>query len=409
VKLAIVHPYPVSSRAVGGTTRVNALARFLARRHAVTVLTHASDDEEADRAAIAELASLGIEQRVFPRPRASAPRKLAWALGSSPYFVGYNRNPDLEAALVELDRSAALDAVHLEFAYLTPLLEGLSSIPARILAEQETMSVAIERLRAVPQHLKSRYQLYLGHRARSVRRFEARVLPEFDRAFAITAGEAEWLERVSGRRVGILPHVVEASAFAPPESEPEEPVALFVGNFAHDPNRHALGWLLDGPWPMVRAAVPAARLEVIGPGLPAADAEALEAANGRWLGRVEDLAAAYRRAAVFVNPIVSGGGMRGKVLEAFASARPVVSTALGMEGIAARNGSHAEIADHAPSFAAAVSILFRDPALRRVRGRIARELVVELYDAPVVFARLERDVAAAVAERRSRAATGRVA
>src|SRR5262249_31186117 len=81
-KIAIVHPYPVSSRAVGGTTRVNALARFLAPRHAVSVLTHASGDDEADRAAIAELAALGIEQRVFERPRASAPRKLVWALSA---------------------------------------------------------------------------------------------------------------------------------------------------------------------------------------------------------------------------------------------------------------------------------------------------------------------------------------
>ena len=409
MRIAIVHPYPVWRRAVGGTTRVDLLVRHLAGRHEVTVLTHASGDREADAAAIADLASIGVEQRIFARPRPSPGRKIAWALAANPYFVGFNRNPGLEAALGALEREGALDVVHVEFAYLAPLLGGLGPRVARSLAEQETMSVMIERLRAVPGRRRSLYQIYLGHELDRVRRFEAGALCTFDRAWAISPGEAEVLSRLAGRRIGVLPHVVSAAAFSPPAVEPVEPGLLFVGNYGHDPNRHAIRWFAEEVWPRVRESIPDARLDVVGPHLPADDATALEGPGVRLRGRVEDLAGAYREAAVFVNPIRSGGGMRGKVLEAFACGRPVVSTGLGMEGIAARDGIECDLADEPAAFAGATIRLLGDAALRHERGARSRLLVERLYDAPAVFSRLEEAWCEAIADRRARPAVGRVA
>jgi polysaccharide biosynthesis protein PslH len=402
VKIAIVHPYLVHARAVGGTTRVYGLVRHLAARHSVEVLTHASGDPDADRIAADDLASFGATHRTFARPRATASRKLSWMLSPEPYFVGHNLNPALASYLAERDCAGALDLVHLEFAYLEPQLAGLGPRPARILAEQETMSLMIERLRSVPGALKSAYQLYIARELRAVRRFERAVLPRFDRAFAITPQEAGLFSAILGRPAPVLPHVVDASAFSPPAAEPSAPVCLFVGNFAHDPNLHALHWLLEHAWPAVRAGRPDVRLEIVGPGLPEENARDAAARGAEPRGRVEDLAECYRRAAVFVNPIQSGGGMRGKVLEAFASGRPVVSTRLGMEGIAAQGGLHFDGAETGPAFADAVLRLLADPSLRQSRGAQARALVEERYDAPRVFARLEGEYEAAVAGRRQR-------
>jgi glycosyltransferase involved in cell wall biosynthesis len=313
MRIAIVHPYLVHSRAVGGTTRVYGLVRHLAGRHSVEVLTHASGDPEADGAAADELAKLGVVHRTFARPRATPSRKLAWMLSPEPYFVGHNLNPALASYLAERDQMGELDLVHLEFAYLEPMLAGLGPRPARILAEQETMSLMIERLRSVPGALKSAYQLYIARELRAVRRFERAVLPRFDRAFAITPQEAGLFSAILGRPASVLPHVVDASAFLPPAVEPSGPVCLFVGNFAHDPNLHALHWLLEHAWPAIRAARPDVRLEIVGPGLPEATTREAAAQGVEPRGRVENLAECYRHAAVFVNPIRSGGGMRGKV------------------------------------------------------------------------------------------------
>jgi glycosyltransferase involved in cell wall biosynthesis len=91
--------------------------------------------------------------------------------------------------------------------------------------------------------------------------------------------------------------------------------------------------------------------------------------------------------------------MRGKVLEAFASGLPVVSTALGMEGIAATSGQHYLSADHEAEFATAIVRYLRDRRLARTHGAAARDLVEHTYDTHAVFSMLETAYEEAVAKR----------
>jgi len=396
VRIAVLHPYPVSRRAVGGVTRLHALVRHLAPRHRVTVLAHAGEDPDSDAEAVRELAEIGVRQLLFPRPGAGAAKRLSWVLGRSPYAVAYNRNPDLADALAALEREEGLDAAHVELSYMAPFLARLRSRTVRILAEQETMSLALDRLRRVPFAGRTPFERYLPLEKGKVRRFEAEHLRSFQLLYGISGTEASWLAARTGRPVGILPHVVATRTFVPTAGEPDEPKVLFVGNFLHRPNLHGLTWFLESVWPAVRAAMPLARLEAVGPGLT--EAWRREHARDGVLapGRVEDLVERYQQAAVFVNPIRTGGGMRGKVLEAFSCGRPVVSTPMGMEGIDAEPGRHHLEADEPRAFASAVVRYLSDADLRRAHGRAARELVDRLYDPSVVFTRLEDDALEAV-------------
>jgi glycosyltransferase involved in cell wall biosynthesis len=87
----------------------------------------------------------------------------------------------------------------------------------------------------------------------------------------------------------------------------------------------------------------------------------------------------YREAQVAAVPLRAGGGTRIKILEAFAHGRPVVSTTIGIEGIAAEPGRHALIADDAVAFAAACLRLLRDPALAEAMTREAFSLFSRGY------------------------------
>ena len=395
MKIAIVHPYPVHSGAVGGTTRVYALVRHLASAgHVVTVLAHSTGKAEADRAAVGDLASLGASQRLFPLVKPPLRARLGWISGPIPYYVHRNRNPSLEDELARL----APDLVHVEAGYLAPLLDRLDPRVPRTLAEQETMSLAVDRLRTARG--RSPWELFLLTQRRKIAAFEQQALTGFQRVWAISAAEAEHLARLLGRPVEILPHVVDTRSFQPGAEPAAAPRLLFVGNYAHRPNWHALLWLLSQVWPRIRAQVPEAQLEAVGPGLDAAKRERVERAGGSAPGRVADLAAAYRGAAVFLNPIRSGGGMRGKVLEAFACGCAVVSTAMGMEGVEARSGEHCLVADTREEFASAVVRYLREPALRREHGRAARALVERNYDPGQVFPRLEAAFSELIEQRR---------
>ncbi len=410
MNIAIVHAYPVHAAAVGGTTRLYALARYLAgQHHRVSVFTHA--DETGQSTIDPELDRLGVTRRTFPRLRAGVLQKAGRWLGADPYYVAHNANPALASALAAADAAQPFDAIHLELGYLAPLTSRVHRDVIRVLAEQEAMPPALERLRTLPASGRTPYERLAVHQLAKARRFDAATLPMFDLIYGITPDESRYLSQAAARPVEVLPHVVDLSRFQGRiqgrDASADSQTVLFVGNFAHRPNVHGVLWFAEHVWPDVKRTMPHAQFEVVGR-MPASLRNVLVRHAARPMGYQADLAACYRDAAVVITPVHSGGGMRGKVLEAFASARALVSTPLGLEGIAATPGTHCACAADPASFAEAVIAYLRDPNLRRAHGRAARALVAERYDAPVVFTQLEHDLEQAIEQRRGSTTKRRV-
>jgi len=103
---------------------------------------------------------------------------------------------------------------------------------------------------------------------------------------------------------------------------------------------------------------------------------------------VEDIQPLLSSCSVFVCPIRSGSGVRVKLLEAFATGIPVVSTTIGAEGLARVDGEFCALADDAPGFAAKVIDLLEDCRLAHEMAARAREEVTRNWDMEVVTQRL---------------------
>jgi glycosyltransferase involved in cell wall biosynthesis len=398
MNISIVHPYRIHANAVGGSTRVFELAQFLARRrHRVAVFSHA---DRTINGACPVLADLGVEQHVFDLPVPSRLTQARWLFDESkPYYVHWNVNPAMASALAAA--APTTDVVHLELGYMAPAIAALPACVVRGLAEQEVMPLMLERLERVDWRERSTYERVAPLMRRRAIAFDRRTLPAFDLLYGINEREAAYLRDASGRDAAVLPHVVSVARFAASlPDEQDRATVMFVGNFQHRPNVHAARWFVQEIWPQVVSRVPFARCEFVGPGLDTASQTALTVPGVAVSGYQPDLAACYRRATVVINPVISGGGMRGKVLEAMASAAAVVSTSVGLEGIAASAGQHCIVADDAASFADGIVSYVTNPVMRRAHGDAARRLISQNYDAPAVFARLESDYQRAVDARR---------
>jgi glycosyltransferase involved in cell wall biosynthesis len=101
-------------------------------------------------------------------------------------------------------------------------------------------------------------------------------------------------------------------------------------------------------------------------------------------GFVDDVRVYFARSAVYVVPIRVGGGTRLKILDAFASGKAVVSTAVGCEGIDVTLSKDILVADDPEAFASTVVELLRDPAKRLQLEQNARRLAEEKYSWVVV-------------------------
>ena len=140
--------------------------------------------------------------------------------------------------------------------------------------------------------------------------------------------------------------------------------------------------------PVILRREPRARLVVAGSEPPPAHAYADYAANLDMLGYVEDIREPLAKYAVFVCPILSGSGVRVKLLEAFAAGIPVVSTSVGAEGLAKEDGGICALADDAAQFAERVLALFENPDAAAQMAARARAEVAANWDMAAITRKL---------------------
>ena len=193
-------------------------------------------------------------------------------------------------------------------------------------------------------------------------RYEARFYEQFSCVLTLSEQDATVLRALNP--------AVQATSTGLPLGFSVPPIACpipfrvgFAGSFAHRPNMEGLVWFLDNVWPQIVRVVPEAHFVVAGRNPP----HALVARNDtavEFVGFVPDIAEFYASNFVTVVPLISGGGVKIKTVEAMLAGSAVVSTPIGAEGTGAKNRVHALIATDADEVAGTVVSILRNPPLR---------------------------------------------
>lgn len=215
--------------------------------------------------------------------------------------------------------------------------------------------------------------------AASLRAYEVRKLNTPDAIVPISAEDGEEFRRLGCTRpmhvvpCGIMPGEPAAKAT-------ESGTVGFIGSLDFRPNQEAVMWIVNELWPRVTERVPEARLSIAGSGAPDWLRRHASGQNIEFLGRVDDAQAFLTRMSVVIAPLFAGGGMRIKVIEAMALARPIVATTLGAGGIDVQSDRDIIIADDVMAFADGVTQMLREPGTAARIGNAARDTVRERYD-----------------------------
>lgn len=235
--------------------------------------------------------------------------------------------------------------------------------------------------------------------------YERDALRAFDAVVAVSERDASQFRRRYGlETVDTIPTGVDLDFFAwqapPPVDDGHPPTVVFTGSMDWDANIDGIRHFLDEVWPRVLAVRPEACFTVVGRDPPAALLERSRSLPGvSFTGFVPDVRPYARAAHAFVIPLRVGGGTRIKAFEAMAMGCPVVSTAIGIEGLDVTPDEHFLLRDDAADQAQAVLALLGDAALRERLSRDARSCVEQRFGHRVAAQAFEDICLAALARR----------
>lgn len=378
----------------------NVLRYLLAGGHRVILASFVRPEEQQHLPA---LKRMGIQVHAAPLRRsrlADIGYFLRTGLTRRPFLVERDDLPEMRSLVKNLLETEPVDLIHadqLSMAQYALPYGGRARTggPRLVFDAHNAVWTIIERMRETARPVM---KLPLAWEARLVKRYEASLLGRFDHTLAVTEPDRQALlaalaQQGGGREpdIHVVPIAVDTGELQPTNRQPGSLNIVTLGTLHYPPNADGIRWFLNEIFPQVLAAVPGASLTIIGKNPPADFLQAAQANPQavRVTGYVPDLTPWMEQAALMVVPVRAGGGMRVRILEAFARAMPVVTTTVGLEGIDARPEEEVLVADTPAEYARRVIELMQDPALQERLAINGRRLAERCYDWQVILKKMD--------------------
>jgi GT2 family glycosyltransferase/glycosyltransferase involved in cell wall biosynthesis len=395
-RVLFVSPYPVCPPIHGGGVFMYQTLRELARlteTHVVELLDWPAQEKDNQ-----ELREFCASAEWLVRPSGDPPG----AASLRPRAVREFSNDDLDWLIHRQIFLKRIDLLQLEYTPMAQYRGEYRRIPSALFEHDvyfQSIGRGLGHMPGVLANLKARVE-YLR-----ALRYELRTLPHCDQVQVCTSANRDYLlsfdpklatKLREGLRAGI-----DTARYNFRNCGREPLTMLFLGSFRHEPNRAALDWFVLEVMPLILARRADARLMMVGSDPPPAHTYADQSGALQMVGYVEDVREPLSRYAVFVCPILSGSGVRVKLLEAFAAGIPVVSTRVGAEGLAATDGEFCALADDPAGFAERVLRLFEDSEGAAAMASRARAEVEAHWDMAVLTGKLVEEYRGLVRRKRA--------
>jgi polysaccharide biosynthesis protein PslH len=388
----------------GGNIRSYHVLRFLSSRHELTLFSYygGEPDREYERELQQKLPG-AVALCTGEHGRSGFSRGLDYLShlpDAAPYAVSRFSQSIVKRQLKDWFSQGKFDVTVCDF------LDAAVNFPERLdipsVLFQHNVEGEIWRRHAETASNPVRQAIY-GMEYRKMLRFEESAVRKFHHVIAVSENDRTIMTRwVAPDRVTVVPTGVDLAQYSPGSNATKSDLLVtFVGAMDWEPNIDGIEYFCGEIWPLIHAEVPEARFRIVGRN-PGRRVQRWASETVEITGQVASVVEHLRQSAVVIVPLRIGGGTRLKIYEAMATAKPVVSTTVGAEGLDVEHGRDIILADDVRSFSQAVVMLLRDPDLRRHYGSAAAE-TASRFDWPSIGRRFEDVLQSVVQGRPSRA------
>lgn len=375
-------PYPLKD---GGAIAVTYLAKaYTALGHEVTLLSMNTSKHWFDLSTLppdfnhyAGMHTVFVENHIRPL---AAFRNLFFSKKS--FHVQRFESVEFAQKLEELLKANVFDVVQLESVFLAPYLPLIRKYAPKAKAVLRTHNVEHEIWERVAENASPLRQWYLRKITPRLKAYELEQINHCDLVVGISQRDVEQFQSLGLRHPAtVCPIGLDCRDYHPDPTSFQHPLSLsFIGSLDWMPNQEGLRWFLEEVWmPLLVPNFPELRFHIAGRTAP------------RWLrdlsmervvfhGEVPDAADFLNQHSVMVVPLLSGGGMRAKILEGMAVGKVVLSTRLGMEGIEATDRHECLLAESPEEWLEALRWCYAEGESLAALGGRARVFCEEHFD-----------------------------
>ena len=385
----------------GGKLRSYHLARALAARHELTMLTYHDGprDQAYERDIEREFPGAVTVRHGLPSSGrlATALRYVANIASPAPFAVTKFTASGVQRRIAEWANQRRYDAMICDFLSASRNFEHPPLTPTILFQHNVESSLWERQARHAPNPL---LRLVYGLEASKMKRYEREAVRRFRHIVAVSEHDrASMIAMGNASQITVVPTGVDVAQFRDAAAtEPTQPVVLFLGSMDWEPNIDGVEWMCREIWPRIRAAVPNAVFKIVGRA-PGERTARLAADGVDVVGTVPSVEPWLAGAMAFVVPLRIGGGTRLKIFEAMSAGRAIISTTIGAEGLPVQNEKNILLADTATAFADAVIRVLTSRELRKSLSQEALALSAT-YDWSSVVDVFERVILDACAEAR---------
>jgi glycosyltransferase involved in cell wall biosynthesis len=323
----------------------------------------------------ADIHTVFVDNRIRPVPA------LLNLFSRRSYHVERFDNAGFAEKLEFILRKQHFDVIQLESLYLTPYLPVIRKHSSALVVLR-AHNVEHEIWERVAENSGLLKKWYLRKITPRLRQYEIEHLNDYDLVVGISERDVEQFRTLGLEKPAtVTPIGLDCRDYRADYSGFSHPLSLsFIGSLDWMPNQEGLRWFLDEVWtPMLAPAFPDLTFHIAGRTAPQW-LRSLRMERVIFHGEVPSSPEFLNRHSVMVVPLLSGGGMRAKILEGMAVGKVVLSTGVGMEGIDARHRKECLLADTAEEFAAAIRWCYAQGDKLAELGRAAQAFCHRRYD-----------------------------